>query len=211
MKKSFGGMAVASGEVERDPLVTFFMFDGVQPPKYMMEMVTKNRFELPDFFRKMKEEKDTEGANFHYIFPPKTDLSHLDLSDLTFSGALMLDVNLSYTNLKYAQLARARLDRANLNHADLSFALATDVNFLEADFTGASLDRADLMQSTFSEAVFAKATLRAANVREAVGITWAMLESAQSYEGLIYNKTKGFLKDVSKGVKALRRPEYGKS
>ena len=211
MTENFGGTFVSSGEDERDPLVTLFMFDGVQPPEYMMEMVTKSKFELPDFFRKMKEEKDTEGANFHYIFPPKTDLSHLDLSDLTFSGALMLDVNLSFANLKYSQLARARLDRANLSHADLSFALATDAIFIEADFTGACLNRADLMQSTFSEAVFAKATLRAANVREAVGITWAMLESAQSFEGLIYDKTKGFHKDVSKGVKALRSKEYGKS
>ena len=210
MKKSFGGTDVASSEEERDTLVTLFMFDGLQPPEYMMERVTKNKFELPDFFRKMKEEKDTEGANFHYIFPPKTDLSHLDLSDLTFSGALMLDVNLSFANLKYSQLARARLDRANLSHTDLSFALATDVIFLEADFTGACLDRTELMQSTFFEAVFAKATLRAANVREAVGITWAMLESAESIEGLIYDKTRGFHKDVSKGVKALRRPEYGK-
>ncbi|OLT60075.1 pentapeptide repeat-containing protein [Moorena bouillonii] len=110
------------------------------------------------------------------------DLTELNLSSATLSGADLSEANLRVTNLSGANLSGTNLSRANLNVARLSGANLSKAkltqaqlnvaNLIRADLRGAqliqaSLIRAEMVRGSLSGANLTAANLSGADLREA--------------------------------------------
>ena len=126
---------------------------------------------------------------------PGADLNRRDLSGRDLSGRELGEANLDYAdltgaNLTGADLAGAHLTSVVLAGANLSNADMSNANLRWADLTGADLSGANLSHANLNDVKFGSADLTGANLsgasldraqlRNAVGVTDDMLDSAAS-------------------------------
>jgi uncharacterized protein YjbI with pentapeptide repeats len=101
----------------------------------------------------------------------KPNLSRADLSNMSLTGGIFREANISWANLSGADLSwvfldNADLTKANLTNADLSEANLSEANLYRADLTGANLYRVYLNKANLESAILREANLREANLTE---------------------------------------------
>jgi uncharacterized protein YjbI with pentapeptide repeats len=123
------------------------------------------------------------GADLSFVRAANAILSHSNLSEANFEGALLADVSLTGSNLSGARFVRANLSRAQLMRTDIA-----DADFTQANLEGSSLNALDLRQACFDFAIFKLAKLRECNL-EGMELSGADFEAADLRGALLTAST----------------------
>jgi uncharacterized protein YjbI with pentapeptide repeats len=107
------------------------------------------------------------------------DLSGVKILGATLSKANLRGSNLSGADLTHVELTNAQLNGAKLSSATLNEAILDNVNLISADLRDAELNGASLNGAKLNNAKLNNAKLFDTDLRGAVGLTVAQLQSAK--------------------------------